>query len=102
MGTRTDPLGGHHRRVPVIADLNGDGAKEVLVNYHTGVVIVAGQSGEQLTCDSSPCTKPILRTDGMLQGSPVVADTNGDGVLEILVPGRRDRQNALIRWDNPL
>jgi len=102
LGTRTDSLGGHYRRVPVIADLNGDGAKEVLVNYQAGVVIVAGQSGEQLSCDSSPCTKPILRTDSTLQGSPVVADTNGDGILEIIVPGRRNRQNALIRWNNPL
>jgi hypothetical protein len=102
LGTRTDSLGGHYRRVPVIADLNGDGAKEVLVNYQAGVVIVAGQSGEQLTCDSSPCTKPMLRTDGTLQGSPVVADTNSDGILEIIIPGRRNRQNALIRWNNPL
>jgi hypothetical protein len=44
----------------------------------------------------------MLRTDGTLQGSPAVADTNGDGILEIIVPGRRNRQNALIRWNNPL
>jgi hypothetical protein len=102
LGTRTDSLGGHYRRVPVIADIIGDGANEVLVNYSSGGVIFSGQSGEQLTCDSSPCTKPLLRASNYLQGSPVVADTNGDGVNEIIVAGQIGRQNALVRWNNPL
>jgi hypothetical protein len=101
LGTRTDSLGGHYRRVPVIADVNGDGTKEVLVNYDTGVVVLSGSTGEHLTCDSSPCSKPLLRTDSTLQGSPVVADTDGDGRLEILVGGRLRGSSGLVRWINP-
>jgi hypothetical protein len=101
VGRRTDSLGGHYRRVPVIADLNGDGLQEVLLNYSSGVVIFSGQSGQQLTCDSSPCTKPSLRVGSSLRGSPVVSDTNGDGVAEIIVAGQIRGQNALIRWNNP-
>lgn len=102
MGRKSDPLGGHLNRVPVLRDLNGDGLPEVLTNYRNGVVIVAGTTGQQLTCDSSPCTKPLLIAQSTLQGSPVVADSNGDGQLEIVVLGRMNSQNAVIRWANPL
>jgi hypothetical protein len=101
VGTRTDLRGGELNRVPVLADLNGDGALEVLVNYQQGVVVVSGGTGEQLTCDSARCSKPLLKADSILQGSPAVADTNGDGVLEIFTIGRVHRRNALIRWNNP-
>ncbi len=102
LGTRTDSMAGFYNRTPVIADVNGDGSVEVLVNYATGVVIFSGATGEQLTCDSNPCNKPLLRTGQTLQGSPAVADTNGDGVKEVLVAGRYDGRDALIRWSNPL
>lgn len=102
LGTRTDSMAGFYNRTPVIADINRDGAQEVLINYHTGVVIVAGATGEQLTCDSSPCSKPLLRTSSILQGSPIVADVDGNGTNEILVGGRYDGENALLRWQNPL
>lgn len=102
VGRKSDPLGGHLQRVPVLRDLNGDGLPEVLTNYRNGVVIVAGTTGQQLTCDSSPCTKPLLITQGTLQGSPVVTDSNGDGQLEITVLGRINSQNAVIRWANPI
>ncbi len=102
LGTRTDVRGGELHRVPVLADLTGDGVPEVLINYHRGVVIVSGATGAQLTCDSAHCTKPLLQTDAILQGSPAVADTNGDGKLEIIVLGRLHQQNSVIRWDNPL
>lgn len=102
VGTRTDSFGGHYRRTPVIADLNKDGAMEVLVNHSSGVVIVSGVSGQQLTCDSSPCTKPIVKLDNILQGSPIVTDSNGDGINEVIVAGRKDGTNVIARWDNPL
>ncbi len=100
--TRTDSMAGFYNRTPVLADLNGDGTTEVLLNYSSGVVILSGASGEQLTCNLNPCTKPLLQTDQTLQGSPVVADTNGDGVNEVLVGARYKGVNALIRWVNPL
>jgi hypothetical protein len=100
--TRTDTRGGELHRVPVLRDLNGDGADEVLINYHQGVVIVSGATGAQLTCDSSHCSKPLLRADSILQGSPTVADANGDGVLEIFAIGRLNGKNVVLRWENPL
>jgi outer membrane protein assembly factor BamB len=101
VGRRTDSYGGHHRRTPVLADVQGDGTIEVLINHHTGVVVLAGATGEQLTCDSSPCTKPLLALDSPLQGSPVVVDSNLDGVQEIITVGRRNRQSVMARWKNP-
>jgi hypothetical protein len=102
LGTRTDSMAGFYNRTPVIADVNNDGAVEVLANYSTGVVILSGATGEHLTCDSSPCIKPLLRTDKVLQGSPVVDDTNADGTKEVLVAARVNGVNALVRWVNPL
>jgi hypothetical protein len=101
VGRRTDSYGGHHRRTPVISDIQGDGTVEVLVHHHSGVVVIAGASGEQLTCDSSPCTKPLLTLDTQLQGSPVVADTDLDGVREIITSGRLNGESVMARWRNP-
>lgn len=101
VGRRTDSYGGHHRRTPVLADIQGDGTVEVLVNHHTGVVVLAGATGEQLTCDSSPCTKPLLKLDSQLQGSPVVADTDLDGIKEIITSGERNGESVMARWKNP-
>ncbi len=102
VGTRFDSMGGHYNRTPLIADINQDGVSEVLVSHYTGIVIVAGPTGTQLSCDSSPCTKPLLRSDSTLQGSPAVSDTNGDGNLEILTLGRYNRSTGVLRWENPL
>ncbi len=102
IGTRFDSMGGHYNRVPVIADINQDGIAEVLVSHHTGIVIVSGPTGTQLSCDSSPCTKPLLKGDNTMQGSPAVSDTNGDGILEILALGRSGGTTAVLRWTNPL
>lgn len=102
VGTRFDSMGGHYNRVPVIADINHDGTNEVLISHHTGVVIVSGPTGAQLSCDSSPCAKPLLKGDSIMQGSPAVSDTDGDGILEILALGRTNGTTAVLRWENPL
>lgn len=102
LGSRTDSMAGFYNRTPVIADVNSDGAPEVVLNYANGVVVLAGATGEHLTCDSARCSKPLLHTASVLQGSPLVADTNRDGIQEILVGGRHNRVNALLRWRDPL
>lgn len=102
VGTRFDSMGGHYNRVPIIADVNQDGVAEVLVSHHTGIVIVSGPTGAQLSCDSSPCTKPLLRGDSSMQGSPAVTDLDGDGILDIIALGRAGGTTAVLRWKNPL
>jgi hypothetical protein len=99
---RTDALGGQYRRTPTVVDLNRDGRVEVLINYRNGVVIVDGVSGTQLSCDSSRCSKPLLKVDSTLQGSPVVADLDGDGVSEVIVAGRADGVNGVVVWSGVL
>lgn len=99
LGDRTDNLGGHFNRSPVVADLSGDGRPEVVVSYSNGVVVADGQTGAQLTCDETPCTKPLLKTESQVTGRPIVQDTDGDSVPEILVAGRDGSSNALYRWE---
>jgi hypothetical protein len=98
---RSDRFGGHYNRAPVIADLGADGAKEVLVNYANGVAIADGSSGQLLSCAESPCLGQLFRSDDVLQGRPAVADTNGDGLPEIIVGGKKSGLGALLRWSGP-
>ncbi len=95
----SDSLGGHYKRVPVLADLNGDGLPEVVVNHHTGVVIINGVTGEQLSCEGGSCTtKPSLKLNSVLQGSPGVGDINRDGVKDIVAIGRREGNAVIGVW----
>jgi hypothetical protein len=96
---QSDSLGGHYKRIPVLADLNGDGKIEVLVNHHTGVVIINGATGEQLSCETRVCDeKPSLKLNSVLQGSPGVGDIDGDGSNDVVAIGRRDGNAALGVW----
>jgi hypothetical protein len=97
-----DLYGGHHRRQPVIADINQDGFPEVLANYRIGVVVFDGKTGEQLSCDTLPCTKPVLKTQAAVFGSPVVADTDQDGIPEVLVASKQRAGYGIVRWEDPL
>jgi hypothetical protein len=70
----------------------------VLLAQSVGVVVVRGASGGALTCVSSPCEGPLLRAGTNILGRPVVADTDGDGRLEIIVGGRSGGLGALVKW----
>lgn len=96
---RRDTFGGHFNRTPVIADVTGDGRAEVVTSYLSGVVILDGSTGEHLTCNEQPCVKPLLSSDGPVNGTPRVIDTNLDGRAEILVAGRKGREPALLKWE---
>lgn len=100
-GGRTDLYAGYYNRVPTVADVTGDGIPEVLINYSSDVAIFTN-SGEMLTCRERPCSSPLLRSGSALKGSPVVADTDGDGIVEVVVGGEWRRNSSLIKWENPL
>jgi hypothetical protein len=97
-----DAYGGHHRRQPVITDLDRDGVPEVLANYRIGVVVLDGKTGTQRSCDTVPCTKPHLKTGAFVQGSPAVADTDKDGIPEVLVASKKSGVYGVVRWEDPL
>ncbi len=70
---------------PVAADINGDGEVEILLSYNTEVVVL-DQEGRVVT---GPGGSDPQRYDtgAALYSSPVVADINNDGFLEIAVAG---------------
>lgn len=100
-GGRRDGYGGYYNRTPIGADLTGDGTPEVLVNFSTDVVIL-DTAGQMLTCSERPCSQPLLRTGANLKGRPVVADTDLDGQLEVIVANEYDDKASLVKWERPL
>ncbi|CAG9463133.1 unnamed protein product [Pedinophyceae sp. YPF-701] len=70
---------------PVVADVDGDGAPEVVLGTGSGHVHVLDRNGE------SKAGWPQLI--GQVQGQALVADLNGDGALEILVA---DAQGSVV------
>ena len=100
-GGRSDGLSGHYNRTPTVADVTGDGTPEVLINYSSDVAIFS-HAGEMRTCRERPCSLPLLRTGSALKGSPVIADTDGDGIAEVVVGGEWSGNSSLLKWENPL
>lgn len=84
------PLEGAVWATPAVADLNGDGAPEIVVAGVTapregpagGVVVVLSSAGH--------CLNQVL-LDTPVECSPVVADVDGDRLLEILVADQAGR-----------
>lgn len=71
------PTGGHVMSVPVVADLDGDGAPDVIVGDDEGKVwCLSGRHGVPIW---------VARTGDAVQAPPVVADVNADGVLDVIV-----------------
>ena len=65
---------------PVVADLDGDGKKELIAAYYS--VMVYSSDGKQLAKAS--------QGTGRVYAPHVVADLDGDGVLEIVVGNDKD------------
>jgi hypothetical protein len=80
----------------VLADVDGDGANEILFNQGWSVTIVDG-NGQQLSSPRYPATdRPIYLTDGTLLNTPAVADLDKDGQLELVV-----QNSKLYVWKLP-
>ena len=80
-------VGGLVRSAPAVADLNGDGQREFVVasiianeqGRPSGLLSVVSHDGHLLR---------RVRFDHPLTSSPVIADVDGDGLLEVLVADR--------------
>ncbi|MBC8228459.1 VCBS repeat-containing protein [bacterium] len=66
-----------------IADFDGDGLDDIVLCYPAEYSIVKGNTGEQYIVET---TGPLKGTDNfwVIGGWPLVADLNGDGILETL------------------
>ena len=64
--------------MPVVADVDGDDALEVVFGSCNGSVITLDAATGQ--------PKDIVNTGGLVRGSPVLADLDGDGFDELVVP----------------
>jgi hypothetical protein len=80
----------------VLADSDGDGKMEIVLNQG-GVVNVVDGNGQQLTGSNYPNnTKPIYYTQGLLLNTPAVGDIDLDGKLELVAANSK-----LFVWDLP-
>ena len=75
---------------PAVADLDGDGSPEILVNADGEV--------SAFRLDGSPLPNWPVRTFALGVNSPVVADLDGDGSLDVLV-GTVDHRLTAYRAD---
>jgi len=79
---------------PVIGDMTGDGSNEIVV------AASCDNAGLPRKCFVLNGQGDILfswNIDGMIWGSPALADLDGDGDLEIIA-GRSHNNNGLIAW----
>lgn len=70
--------------MPIVADVDGDGALEVVFGSCNGRIVMldAAEGTEKL----------VLETGDGVRGSPVLADVDGDGLDELVVPSGRELQ----------
>jgi hypothetical protein len=80
----------------VLADYDGDGKMEIILN-EGGVVNVVDGNGQQLTGSNFPNnSKPIYYTQGILLNTPAVGDIDRDGKLELVATNSK-----MFVWDLP-
>ena len=72
-----------------IADLDKNGSREVIVMVSTGLAILAGATGQHLSCDESECLdgRQILTGFSSARNTPAVGDLDGDGNYELVAAG---------------
>ncbi len=80
---------GKYPMTPVLADLDGDGAMEIIMGTRTGQVYV--YKGDGTVYSGWP-----QNIDHYIGATPAVGDINNDGTKEILAEGR----NFLYVWDS--
>jgi hypothetical protein len=68
---------------PILADYTGNGKMEIFLTTAWSITIINGQ-GQQLTTTSNPPNAPFYYAEGTLQNTPVVADLDGNGRLELI------------------
>ena len=71
--------------VPVLADLNADGVKDVVFNVESvGLYALNGKNGEELWKFARD------ENNGTYMNSPAACDLNGDGVEDFVIGGKGD------------
>jgi hypothetical protein len=74
---------------PVVADINGDGAPDIVIGDDNGVLSAFGPDGQMLA--GFPIQLPAE-----VKGTPALCDCDGDGLTEIVLAGWDSR---LYVWD---
>lgn len=61
---------------PLVADMNGTGKQDIILNSGSGRIVQLGSDGYE---------KLVVNMDNAVHANPIAADTDGDGVKNIIV-----------------
>lgn len=111
-GPRSGTLSGGYTSLvgtPAVADIDGDGASEIVVADLEGFISVFAADGQmrpgwprEFPRDELPAARPNRRVEDGFFASPVLHDLNGDGTMEIVVPGMDGRLYAYTAAGSPV